>query len=176
MLKEKRYLSCGLIWACLRKNWISDKKAFIAYKQNNGNGFVEHKEEQRLLYMESTGPPITACRDSRAKLWLHVYPQEVVSVFTSKSCVRLPPNPHTHMHTDLLVPIWHLWFILKDILEHPEGSLWLTRAFLQQHALIGGSDKKWGQKSNEVGSCLLWTFAILLLYQTEKLKGNPRGN
>lgn len=27
MLKEKRYLGCGLIWACLAKSWISDGKA-----------------------------------------------------------------------------------------------------------------------------------------------------
>lgn len=84
---------------------------------------------------ESTRPPNIASRESRAILRLHVYPQEVVFVFISKTCVIPSPHPRTHMHIDLVVPIRHLWFIFKV----------LPRGVLQQHALVGGNDKKWGE-------------------------------
>lgn len=133
MLKKKRYLECGLIWACLAKRLDFWWKGLIAYKQNSGNGFVEHKERHGLLDMESTGPSNTAAAESRAMLWLHAYPSRS---HPFKSSVR--PSPHTHTHVrDLPVPIWHLWSVLKV----------LPRASLQQQALIGGSDRKMGGKT-----------------------------
>lgn len=144
------------------------QKGLAAYKQNSaGNGFVDHKEGQGLLLTETTGPPNTASTESRGTSWPQVYPYEAVLVFTSKSCVRPFPHPHTHMHTHLPVPIWCPWFILKV----------LPRAFLQQHALIGGSDQKKGGINQQSGIMPFVNFCkFLLLHQTEKLKGKPRGN
>lgn len=163
-LKAKRYLRCGLIWACLAKNWISVRKAL--------------QQTSRIVLVMALW---TTRRDRdfclRRPLDLQTLPArraeahhdhrcilKKLSLYSPPKAVSGPSPTHTLTCTHIcLCP----WFILKV----------LPRAFLQQHALIGGSDQKKGGINQQSGIMPFVNFCkFLLLHQTEKLKGKPRGN